>query len=398
MDKDGILAWIRSFEGVTPENCPDFESLKDGIVLGIVFNEIQNTRVEFQMRELDKSKDDWVTALRNLRDLQSKVKPAFDAAKAPLKLDTSAVARGSRPEALVDLVESFVILALKGPKKADIIQKMKNLPKDAQKAIKAIVEKVKASPVRPTAPPKEAAPAPQPSPSSRAILLLERQIATAKEEKQKLAQQREELEKEKAQVLAERANVEKCPEQIEYEEACAKYEELEKRAKEIEEQVKAKEGVLEDKKRAQGELDAVDARIRDLKRRLNMSAPTVDSFRDSTDLTAQKYLKEIDEAEARLTDEYQKSIQAENQKIKAAAKKLVQEIKTLKEMVGDVGDEADDDGSKLADGIAELVERANRTNAETIEMIAKAEAIERLKQQRSFLEHLRSSTKYIKPE
>ena len=121
-------------------------------------------------------------------------------------------------------------------------------------------------------------------------------------------------------------------------------------------------------------------------------------FRDSTDLTAQKYLKEIDEAEARLTDEYQKSIQAENQKIKAAAKKLVQEIKTLKEMVGDVGDEADDDGSKLADGIAELVERANRTNAETIEMIAKAEAIERLKQQRSYLEHLRSSTKYIKPE
>ena len=62
----------------------------------------------------------------------------------------------------------------------------------------------------------EAAPAPQPSPSSRAILLLERQIATAKEEKQKLAQQREEHEKEKAQVLAQRVNVEKCPDRVSF--------------------------------------------------------------------------------------------------------------------------------------------------------------------------------------
>lgn len=401
MDKEGILAWVRSFDGVTPENCPDFDSLRDGIVLGIIFNHLNGTPVEFQARELDKTKDDWVTALRNLRDLQAKVKPAFDAAKVTLRMDAAAAARPSagREEALAELVESFVVFALKCPKKAEVIQKIKTLPKEGQRAIKAIVEKVKAGAVaRPTTPTKESAPASPPQPqASRAVTLLERQIALAKREKEKLAEQREQLEKEKQEALAAHANVEKCPEQIEYEEACAKHASLEKRAREIEEQVKAREGVLEDKKRAQSELDAINTRISELKGKLSMTTPTVESFRQSTDETAQTYLKEIDEAEKRLTNEYSESLKNENQNIRNAAKKLSRDIKALTEIVGDVEDETDGE-SRLQNEIEELVERTKALDEEVNKIVARTEAIERMKQQKSFLEHLRSSTKYIKPE
>jgi hypothetical protein len=380
MNKEGVLHWIRSFEGVTPENCPDFESLKDGVVLGIIFNQITDTPIDLtNLRPVDRRSETWVSFLRNIRSLTNAVRPAFDARNIPLTADVTGIARGTNPESLSNLVESFVLYSVKGPKKPDGLQRIKQLPRPGQLAIKALLEA--------TLPPKKAAePAVEPT---QAHLDLEAELARLREENGRLLNEKQQL----LEAAAKRS-----PGLSDLQEAESKRQILAQRSSELDIEIQKREGIVGEKERLQAELKALNGRLEELTHTLAQSQSGVEGFRGSTDPRAIKLLAEIDQAEKRLRPEFVERVRADNARMKAELQGILGEVTELRRYVGDVDDGDDDVVTVLNNEVEALVDRDHRLKEETMAAMVRAEAIERLKSQQSYLAKLRSSAQFLKPE
>jgi hypothetical protein len=68
-------------------------------------------------------------------------------------------------------------------------------------------------------------------------------------------------------------------------------------------------------------------------------------------------------------------------------------------MLADLPEAGGEDAArKIQEEIQTLVEWNNQLNEETVQLVVRAEAIEKLKGQQSFLEHLRASKRFVRPE
>lgn len=61
-------------------------------------------------------------------------------------------------------------------------------------------------------------------------------------------------------------------------------------------------------------------------------------------------------------------------------------------------DDNSDISASLSNEIDALTEKNNQLNEEIVELMVRAEAIEKMKNQHSYLEHIRSSSIFMKPE
>jgi hypothetical protein len=138
---EDLLPWLRSYDGVTEENCPNVDSLRDGIVFGLIFNQLQDTKLDVSKFTPFNKSENWVVNMRNLRALSEAAKPVFEQFKCPLAINVTAIARGSSPDALLSLAESFLRFALKGPAKDKEAARMKVLPNPVRVAIRSILGK-----------------------------------------------------------------------------------------------------------------------------------------------------------------------------------------------------------------------------------------------------------------
>ena len=77
---NAILVFIRSFEGVTSENCPSLESLRDGFIFATIYNQMTNPPNMFDTSLLRHPADgnDWPTCLMNLTRLYCHIEPQLE--------------------------------------------------------------------------------------------------------------------------------------------------------------------------------------------------------------------------------------------------------------------------------------------------------------------------------
>ena len=434
MNPDALLPWIRSFDGVTEENCPNFESLREGHVLASIFNQLtDDPQIDLtKLDPIDRTKDIWFSCLKNLRAIVNVIQKPFEDAKLTNPIDVRSISKNAKPEALYNLVSMFILYSLKGPKQKDMISRLKSMPKPTQDAVKDILKAQKSaaqsSPNR-TAP--STSQTPQITPTTPSASTSTTQNLELKTQKIRLELNLKRLEKEKDQLLSENSDLKQEKEKLlamksnqtagtssslsQIQEVTAMIREAEaSRQKENEEieqldkEISALEPFEEQKAKLQAELDANNSKLRLLRQKISQSAPTIDSFRALDDEKARALLLEIDQCEKELQPEYAQTLKSEINEIK---KKLVAYAEDVTEKIQLLGgpqlaeegkttneDNETDITSQLSNEIDELTDRNNALNEEIIEIMAKAESIERMRDHQSFLEHIRSSSIFLKPE
>jgi hypothetical protein len=374
---EDLLPWFRSFDGVSEQVCPSVESLRDCHVFGLIFNQLQEKQVDMASLPRTSATDTWVAYLRNIRTLTEAMKPVLEAHKLSLAINQTAFARNSNPEALANLVELFIRLSLKVPRKAEEAARIKQMPKATQLAIKALFDKTAKPPDADSPPRAEAG------------------LAQAQAERARLQQEQADLERERGELLAARAG----PRAAELHEIEGQRERILRRGAELDAEIQRREGVAEEKRRLQGEVDALGARARELAAQLGQAPKTVDDFRRDGDERARRLLADIDDAERRLRPEYADALRQAADRLRRTIQQLTKEEKELAQMVGDMPDVGADEATRaMSEDIQALLDSNNRLNEETVRLVARAEAIEKLRSQQSFLEHLRSSKRFVRPE
>jgi chromosome segregation ATPase len=358
---EDLLPWFRSFDGVTEDICPSVESLRDCHVFGIIFNQLQDKKIDLATLPRLSASESWMNYRRNIRALVDVTKPIFESHKLSLVLNPTSFARNSDPEALSNLTELFIRLSLKVPRKAEQTARIKSLPKQTQRAIKALFDK--------TAKPAE---------------------VDTDAERKRLLQEQADLEREKQALLAAAPSA--ALREVELRRA-----KIAAQGAELDAEIQKREGLAEEKRRLQAEVDALNAKIRELTATLNSAPKTIDDFRGLDDERARKLLADIEEGEKRIRPEFGEALRAENEKLRKTIQALSKEERELGQMVGDMPPVSEGEEERRKE-IEALVERNNCLNEETMKLVARAEAIEKLKNQQSFLEHLRASTRFVRPD
>ena len=414
---EALLSWVKLYDGVTAENCPDFESLRDCHVLSLVYNQIADDshRVDpSSINPVEDKKKDWYKVLKNVKTLVSAMKAPFEKLNIPEFEETTALARSSKEEALPDLVKLIFLYSVKGPKKNETVQMIKKLDKSSQQHLMQFLKEYRGK--------LAASPTPKSSAETVQTTPIKQQTSTDKLnftiEKTKLEKAIKQLESEKSQLVSENSDLKNEKSKLEATKNANRLaksdanqseldtlnqltrdkEEAQRLSLQLDNEIKALEHIRDEKQRAQLELDALNAKIRDLKKKTNPSPPSIEEWRESTDPNAIKLLQEIDESEKMIRDEYYNKLNEESNKIKKAINIIASDIKEKQEFIGDANELDDDLGTRLSNEIDALNEKNNTLNEEIMALIAKAEAIDKMKTQHSFLEHLRSSSVFLQPE
>lgn len=438
MDKEAILPWIKSFDGVTDENCPNFDSLADGFVLAMIFNQLTDDN-KINMDSLlpnVEGNNAWFNRLKNIRLVYDHVKEPFASFKLTSSVDATSIARHSKPEALVNFVSMFIVYSLKCPKKDEILKKTKALPKATQAAIKEAITSQRTKPSTPSSSQTASESTPTKSvpqtPTKQATSVETPEMRT---QRIKLEIELKRLEKEKDQLISENSDLKNEKEKIKninsgptpkssdsspkIDEALNAQKQEEAEIKALDEEISSLEQFNAQKDKLQAEFEALNSKLRSIRQKANKSAPTIESFKGTTDPQAIKYLQEIEEAEKVIQPDYINKlnllISKLNKEINIAMEDLNEKVELLggpqmltsqplesptKDDGTDIKkiDDNSDISANLSNEIDVLTEKNNQLNEEIIELMVRAEAIEKMKNQHSFLEHIRSSSIFMKPE
>lgn len=439
MDKEAILPWIKSFEGVNDENCPNFDSLADGHVLAMIFNQLTDDN-KFNMESLlqvDTSKDDWFTRVKNLKALYNHAKDRFAAVKLTSPVDFIGIARNTKPEALVNFVSMFIVYSLKCSKKDEILKKTKALPKATQAAIKEAITMQKTKPAAPAASQSASESTPAKSvPQTPTKTASNTETPEMRTQRIKLEIELKRLENEKNALISENSDLKNERDRIKNLNAnakpkssdsssSAKIAEITATKKQKEDEIQALDNEIasleqfnEQKNQLQAELAALNSRIQAMRKKASQAAPTLEYFKETTDPQAIKYLKDIEEAEKIIQPDYIKKLHLILEKFNKEVSVALSDVDEKVELLGgpqmltsqpespskDDGseikkiDDNNDVSTSLSNDIDALTERNNQLNEEIMELMVRAEAIEKMKNQHSFLEHIRSSSVFMKPE
>ena len=127
---NAILVFIRSFEGVTSENCPSLESLRDGFIFATIYNQMTNPPNMFDTSLLRHPADenDWPTCLMNLTRLYCHIEPQLELLNFNYYIDLCKIAKDEDIDQISKFIKMLVKYLFKGPKNAELGPKFHSLP------------------------------------------------------------------------------------------------------------------------------------------------------------------------------------------------------------------------------------------------------------------------------
>ena len=381
-----ILPWIFSFDGVTNSDLDSFSSLRSGHVLAKIFNQIQGEDVIDlnSLKPVDQSKDDWISCLRNMKTLQSHIRGPFSNCQIQSTFDITSIARRSNADnSLKELVEAFILFSLKGPKKAENIERVKKLPKETIKMIQEIIQKKRTQ-----------------------------NKDDAKIVKSEKGQPKQQIEQIIQQLDTEKANLKKANEDLKNEiqtlknkgteyqqfyELNLKKEEIIKENQKLDEEINLKENLEEKKNQLQAQLNEYKKNINQVKEQ-ELMIKSLKVYERSTDHKVINYLNEIHKIEDTIEESNILKIEKEYTHLKKILKKLASDIKSKKDIIEnykEIDEDQNDIENKLSNEIEMLIDKNNQLNHEIIELVKKTELIEQLNTPESLLEKMRIANQNI---
>ena len=132
-----ILFYVRSFEGVTNDNCPSLESLRDGYIFTTIYNQMTNSANMLDTSLLKSRCEtcDWLHCAFNLSKLYSHIKPEFELLGIYYPINLSKIAKNGDLEQICAFIKMLHRYSLKCPKKEEFEQKFRSLPTLNQVAV-----------------------------------------------------------------------------------------------------------------------------------------------------------------------------------------------------------------------------------------------------------------------
>lgn len=132
-----ILFYVRSFEGVTNDNCPSLESLRDGYIFTTIYNQMTNSAnmLDTSLLKSRCKTCDWLHCAFNLSKLYIHVKPEFELLGIYYPINLTKIAKNGDLEQICAFIKMLLRYSLKCPKKEEFEQKFRSLPTLNQVAV-----------------------------------------------------------------------------------------------------------------------------------------------------------------------------------------------------------------------------------------------------------------------
>ena len=125
-----FLFFVRSFEGITHDNCSNLESLRDGYTFVNIYNQMTNPPNMFDTSLLRSSKEtgDWVPPLFNLCKLYRHIEPEFRSLNIFTHIDLYKIANKGDLDQICAFIKMLFYYLLKCPKKEELKPVFQSLP------------------------------------------------------------------------------------------------------------------------------------------------------------------------------------------------------------------------------------------------------------------------------
>ncbi|KAH0794792.1 hypothetical protein GPJ56_001339 [Histomonas meleagridis] len=381
---DFLLPWIYSF-GITNEECPNLESLREGHVLSKIFNSIQdNVKIDLSaLKTIDHTKDDWISCLRNLKTVQENIKDQFSKLQIRASFDLTSIARRSNPDSLKQLLVSFLLYSLKGPKKTENISRVKSLPKNTVKEIQTLIKENSSSSHSSGSPKSD-------NNSSNVITQYQQILDKLDSECKQLASENEKLQNEIESLRNQQSNSNNKYMEM-YLETKAKRDSEIQLGEKLDKELQNKEALEEKRKQLLQEISNFQKKQKVLKEKA--SEFTTENFENSNDPAIQQLVNEIKETEKLISQDNITKLENERARLKKFLLSMAADVKEKKKIVGDNPIDMNSNNevvTKLQKEIEELIDKNNQINEEIMGIIQKADSIEQLKSPKSLLEQMRT--------
>lgn len=395
MDPSPLLPWFRSFDGVTPEVLPSVNHIIEGFAVCYVFNKLQDAvKIDVsKLSQVNREKDDFVHTYKNLKFVCDQMKEQLSAAKCKSQFDILKIAKNKNQESINELINALIVFSLKGPKAELGKEIYKKLDKETKAAIGNLAEEMKNK--------KAASKASSAKESSTHDIIKKKYEGTLeqlKQENEMLKKENQALKDNKTKIENKKKDnvkvVQKSKEQIDYEETCKNKEQVVQEGQKLDLEIKELGDVESEKNRMRLELNTINGKIKDLEKKKENETKSIESYQNSTDPKVIKLLTEIKKEEEKLSPKYIEHLQSSKAKLQKQLNKLSAELNDFNDLVDDTSE--DDTYSKLTKEIEKIIDENNNLNSEIAKMLVQADNIDRLKDNHSFIQHLRSSSLFIK--
>jgi len=389
--ESNILEWVSSFDSINPSYFSTFETLANGYAISYIINQIKPDTISMDSLAVPKHEDDWITRLKNIRNIMKALDPIFKEYSIIISVDASGIAKKSNLGSLKDIMNGIITLSFMPSKKEETLLQVSKLSVDTKSYIKKILESgpfssafqelnVVEAQIKPVVEVQIKAVVAENAPNSL--------LAELEEENKRLDA--------KYQSLIEEAKKIPTNEVVEYKEQKALLEKLAKENASLEIEISQNRGIDEKKESVNLEIAQLKQALELIDKQIQESIPTIESLKQSTNPTIRALFKEIEDAEKLISAEYHREMLIKTEKLKKEFKRLKAITKQLESKFTPEDIEAD----KLSavTQLEETINRSNQINNEIYTKIQRTEAIEKIKRPRSYLEIIRTSDTFMPPK
>ena len=402
-EENSILEWVKSFPQVKPEEATTYKMLTNCFAIYQILNFVSDGKIKTDELKPQKNDGDWITCMKNIKALYSALEKEFAEKNIKIVVEATAIARGTKPEVTLNFFKTIILYCSKSAHSADFENQLSKCSESTQTFIKGIIESSASS-----APPQPASKPPEtPKATEKSTTEIKPQTSnsslTAGEKAQlRIAEKKNiELKKELEQLQAELDSLQKPrntttvnsgSDNSQQKQDIAK---MEKESKELDDGIKELDGVAKEKEKEQAEIRELNQQIQALEEKLKLPLD-MEQLKQNEDPQIQELLKQIKEAEDQLKPEFAAKVKQDAEKLKETINKLKVSVASKKAKAGEVKEEpVDGETGKLEKEIDEMMNRNNQLNKEMLQLLSRSEAIEKSKQSKSFLEHLRTSDAFL---
>ena len=408
-EENCILEWVKASGKADAEDSSAYKTLNYCFSIYNILNFASDGNIKTDNLTKPKKEGDWLTAMKNIKALQTAFEKEFNSKNISVSIEATAMARGSKPELLLNFYKIVIIYCYESAHKSDFEAITAKCSQDTQTFVNQTISAFQAK-TSDNKQEEKAAPAPKPSSPTKEA---EKQTTQTRElsatEKVQLrsiekenAQYRAELEKLKAelQVIQSQNGVNSASlnagdNEAQISQQKQKIQQMENESKEIDEELKKLQDITAEKEKEQADLKKAQEQLQNLEDQLRKPLD-FEALKQSEDPQIQELLTQIKAAEDQLKPEYTEKLTQDVKKLAETVNKLKNIVTSKKAKAGEAKDEpADGETAQLEKEIEEIVNRNNQLNLEIMSILSRTEAIEQSKNSHSFLEHLRTSDLFL---
>ena len=407
-EENSVLEWVKAFGKVAPEEVSSYKALSYCFAFYKILNFASDGEIKTDSLAQPKKEDDWITAMKNIKAFDSAMQKEFNSKNVKYTVEATAMARGSKPEVLMNFYKSIITYCYQTAHKPEFEAQTAKCSEKTQQFVKQIIasyetkesskqQETAAAPVSAApaskAPEKESAQARELTVAEKAqIRVIERKNAEYKAELEKLQKELHDIQTQNATATAS-SNAGESDAQASAQKL--KIQQMEKESKDIDEELKKLQDATTEKENEQQELKKAQEKLQTLEEQLRKPLD-FEALKQNEDPQIQDLLNQIKKAEEQLKPEYTDKLSQDVKKMADTINKLKEVVASKKAKAGDAKDEPENgETAKLEQEIEEIVNRNNQLNREIMGILSRTEAIEQSKNSHSFLEHLRTSDLFL---